>query len=75
MHRKPKDNSRALAAFIAKKAEIDTMLQRLQALPSTVGMPRSRKCQCCFSARTEPGFPSRSEPPLLLEIEILHLVA
>jgi hypothetical protein len=32
MHRKPKDNSQALDFFIAKKAEIDTMLQRLQAL-------------------------------------------
>jgi len=30
--RSPKDNSKALAAFIAKKAEIDTMLERLAAL-------------------------------------------
>ena len=29
-----KDNSKALAAFIAKKAEIDTMLGRLAALSS-----------------------------------------
>jgi hypothetical protein len=28
----PKSNDDALAAFIARKAEIDTMLQRLQAL-------------------------------------------
>lgn len=32
MLRKPKDNSAALAAFIAKKAEIDTALARLTAL-------------------------------------------
>ena len=30
--RKPTDNHQALDAFIAKKAEIDTMLARLQAL-------------------------------------------
>ena len=30
--RKPSDNSKAVAAFIAKKAEIDAMLARLQAL-------------------------------------------
>lgn len=30
--RKPTDNRQALDAFIAKKAEIDTMLARLQAL-------------------------------------------
>ena len=29
--RSPKDNSKALTAFIAKKAEIDTMLERLAA--------------------------------------------
>jgi hypothetical protein len=29
--RSPKDNSKAVAAFIAKKAEIDTMLERLAA--------------------------------------------
>ena len=23
--------------------------------------------QCCFSRRTEPGFPSRSEPPLIMD--------
>ena len=28
----PKSNDRSLAAFVAKKAEIDAMLQRLQAL-------------------------------------------
>ena len=28
----PRDNSRALAAFMAKKAEIDTMLERLAGL-------------------------------------------
>ena len=28
----PKDNSKALAAFMAKKAEIDTMLERLATL-------------------------------------------
>ena len=32
MLRKPKDNSEALAAFLAKKAEIDTALARLTAL-------------------------------------------
>ena len=30
--RKPRDNSEALATFIAKKVEIDTMLQRLAGL-------------------------------------------
>jgi hypothetical protein len=30
--RTARDNSKAVAAFIAKKAEIDAMLQRLQAL-------------------------------------------
>jgi hypothetical protein len=30
--RKPRDNSSALAAFIARKAEIDTILARLVAL-------------------------------------------
>jgi hypothetical protein len=30
--RSPKENSKALAAFIAKKAEIDTMLARLATL-------------------------------------------
>ena len=23
---------------------------------------------CCFSRRTEPGFPSRSEPPLIMDV-------
>ena len=32
MLRKPKDNTEALAAFMAKKAEIDTALARLTAL-------------------------------------------
>ena len=32
MLRKPNDNSEALAAFLAKKAEIDTALARLTAL-------------------------------------------
>ena len=32
MLRKPRDNSEALAAFLAKKAEIDTALARLTAL-------------------------------------------
>ena len=32
MLRKPKDNGEALAAFLAKKAEIDTALARLTAL-------------------------------------------
>ena len=32
MLRKPKDNSEALATFMAKKAEIDTALARLTAL-------------------------------------------
>ncbi len=32
MLRKPKDNSEALAAFMAKKVEIDTALARLTAL-------------------------------------------
>lgn len=32
MVKTPKDNSKAVAAFIAKKAEIDTMLARLATL-------------------------------------------
>jgi len=32
MHKRHPDNSKALAAFLAKKAEIDTMLTRLTAL-------------------------------------------
>lgn len=32
MPKRQKDNSKALAAFMAKKAEIDTMLERLAAL-------------------------------------------
>ena len=32
MNSRTKDNSKALAAFMAKKAEIDTMLERLNAL-------------------------------------------
>ena len=32
MHSRTRDNSAALDAFLAKKAEIDTMLARLQAL-------------------------------------------
>lgn len=32
MHSRTRDNSTALNAFLAKKAEIDTMLARLQAL-------------------------------------------
>ena len=35
MHKPRKDNSEALAAFITKKAEIDTMLERLAALSAT----------------------------------------
>jgi hypothetical protein len=25
------------------------------------------EARCCFSRRTEPGFPSRSEPPLIMD--------
>ncbi len=32
MHKRQKDNSEALSAFIARKAEIDTLLGRLAAL-------------------------------------------
>lgn len=32
MHKRHKENSEAIAAFLAKKAEIDTMLARLTAL-------------------------------------------
>jgi len=32
MHKRHKDNSEAVEAFLAKKAEIDTMLARLTAL-------------------------------------------
>lgn len=32
MHKRIRDNSEALAAFLAKKAEIDTALERLTAL-------------------------------------------
>lgn len=32
MHSRTRDNSAAIEAFLAKKAEIDTMLARLQAL-------------------------------------------
>lgn len=32
MHKRHRDNSDAVAAFLAKKAEIDTMLERLTAL-------------------------------------------
>ena len=32
MRKQPTNNSKALAAFIAKKTEIDTMLARIQAL-------------------------------------------
>jgi hypothetical protein len=35
MHNRTKDNSKALAAFIARKAEIDTMLARLAALSAS----------------------------------------
>jgi hypothetical protein len=35
MHNRRNDNSKALAAFIAKKAEIDTMLARLIALSAS----------------------------------------
>jgi hypothetical protein len=35
MHKRHTDNSKALAAFIAKKAEIDTMLARLAALSAS----------------------------------------
>jgi hypothetical protein len=35
MHNRTKDNSKALAAFTAKKAEIDTMLARLAVLSAS----------------------------------------
>ena len=35
MHKRHKDNSEAVEAFVAKKAEIDTMLARLTA-PATL---------------------------------------
>ena len=29
--------------------------------------PEIDETTCCFSRRTEPGFPSRSEPPLIMD--------
>jgi len=30
-------------------------------------LPKDLPPRCCFSRRTEPGFPSRSEPPLIMD--------
>ena len=44
MHNRTKDNSKALAAFIAKKAEIDTMLARTRALSAATSKQIPAPC-------------------------------